>query len=287
MDVQHAIVTQWEQAQAEVQRAEALATEREAQAQAGFLAALGLSASAQPQDKRRAFALNFSAMERWGVGVNQPGDKFDVTQGIYPVIALGDVIADLSNGWSPQCLNRPVQGDEWGVLKLGAVSFGTFDPTENKAMPEGLKPMPSLEIKAGDWLISRANITRLVGACALVDKTPPHLLLCDKIFRAVWRSDSPALPAYLDAVLKLPHLRRQIEAALTGTSPTMKNISKPALLALRLPLPPLDIQKTLVEAIAQARTEATQLRQQAAQVRARARQRMERALLGAPSDENS
>lgn len=287
MDVQHAIVTQWEQAQAEVQRAEALATEREAQAQAGFLAALGLSASVQPQDKRRAFALNFSAMERWGVGVNQPGDKFDVTQGIYPVIALGDVIADLSNGWSPQCLNRPVQGDEWGVLKLGAVSFGTFDPTENKAMPEGLKPMPSLEIKVGDWLISRANITRLVGACALVDKTPPHLLLCDKIFRAVWRSDSPALPAYLDAVLKLPHLRRQIEAALTGTSPTMKNISKPALLALRLPLPPLGIQKFLVQAIAQARTEAAQLRQQAAQVREQARQRMERALLGAPSDENS
>lgn len=286
MDVQRAIVTQWEQAQAEVQRAEAQAAEREAQAQADFLAALGLSVPAQPQDKRRAFALNFSAMERWGVDVNQPGDKFDVAQGIYPVTALGDVIADLSNGWSPQCLNRPAQGNEWGVLKLGAVSFGRFDATENKAMPEGLKPMPSLEIKPGDWLISRANIARLVGACALVDKTPPHLLLCDKIFRAVWRSDSPALPAYLDAALKLPHLRHQIEGALTGTSPTMKNISKPALLALRLPLPPLDIQKALVEAIAQARTEAAQWRTRAAQVREQARLALERALLGA-SGENS
>lgn len=286
LDTQRAIVTQWEQAQAEVQRAEAQAAEREAQAQADFLAALGLSVPAQPQDKRRAFALNFSAMERWGVDVNQPGDKFDVAQGIYPVTALGDVIADLSNGWSPQCLNRPAQGNEWGVLKLGAVSFGRFDATENKAMPEGLKPMPSLEIKPGDWLISRANIARLVGACALVDKTPPHLLLCDKIFRAVWRSDSPALPAYLDAALKLPHLRHQIEGALTGTSPTMKNISKPALLALRLPLPPLDIQKALVEAIAQARTEAAQWRTRAAQVREQARLALERALLGA-SGENS
>lgn len=289
LDVQQAIVTQWEQAQAEARQAETQAAAKETQAQADFLAALGLAAPAQPQAqaRRRAFAVNWSAIERWGVNVNQPGSTLDVAQSRYPVVALGDVIADLANGWSPQCLSQPAQGDEWGVLKLGAVSFGAFDATENKALPPGLQPMPALEIKPGDWLISRANITRLVGACALVEKTPPRLLLCDKIFRAVWRKGSPALPAYLDSALKLPHLRRQIEAALTGTSPTMKNISKPALLALRLPLPPLAIQTSLVQAIAQARTEAAQLRQQAAQVRAQARRKLECALLGAPSDENS
>lgn len=284
LDIQQGIVTEWERAQTEARQAEAQATQREAQAQVDFLAALGLSAPAQPQARRRAFAVQWSVMERWGTDVNQRGDEFDVAQGIYPVTTLGDVIADLANGWSPQCLNRPAQRDEWGVLKLGAVSFGAFDATQNKALPEGLRPMPALEIKPGDWLISRANITRLVGACALVDETPARLLLCDKIFRAVWRSDVPALPAYLDAALKLPHLRLQIEGALTGTSPTMKNISKPALLALRLPLPPMDIQKSLVQAIAQARTEAAQLRQQAAQTRAHAQRKMERALLGAPAD---
>lgn len=280
MDVQRAIVTQWEQAQAEVQRAEAQAAEREAQAQADFLVALGLSVPAQPQEKRRAFALNFSAMERWGVEVNQPSDALDVAQGRYPVVRLDEVIADLANGWSPKCLDRPTQGDEWGVLKLGAVSFGHFNADENKALPAALQPVAALEIQPGDWLISRANVTRLVGACALVEKTPPRLLLCDKIFRAVWRSDAPALPAYLDAVLKLPHLRRQIEAALTGTSPTMKNISKPALLALRLPLPPLDTQKTLIDNITQARSEAARLREKAAQERKQAQQTLERALLG-------
>jgi type I restriction enzyme S subunit len=92
-----------------------------------------------------------------------------------------------------------------------------------------------------------------VGACALVKETPPRLMLCDKIFRAVWRPRSPVLPAYLDEVIKTPHLRQQIEASLTGTSPTMKNISKPALLALR---------------------------QQASQLREQARRQIEAALLG-------
>ena len=280
LPTQAAIVAHWQQQQDKARQAQAQAAQLETQAQADFLAALGLSAPVQPQAKRRALALNWSALERWGVEVNQPSDALDVAQGRYPVVRLGEVIADLANGWSPKCLDRPTQGDEWGVLKLGAVSFGHFNADENKALPAALQPVAALEIQPGDWLISRANITRLVGACALVEQTPPRLMLCDKIFRAVWRSDAPALLAYLDAVLKLPHLRRQIEAALTGTSPTMKNISKPALLALRLPLPPLDTQKTLIDNITQARSEAARLREKAAQERKQAQQTLERALLG-------
>jgi type I restriction enzyme S subunit len=131
------------------------------------------------------------------------------------------------------------------VLKVGAVSMGRFDPTENKALPATLSADPKLEIKPGDFLIGRANITRLVGASAYVRETPPKLLLCDKIFRVRWRADSPLDPGYLDEVLKLPHLRQVIEAAATGSSPTMKNISKPALLALPIPLPPIDMQRAL------------------------------------------
>ena len=91
---------------------------------------------------------------------------------------------------------------------------------------------------------------------------------------------SPVLPAYSDEVLKTQHLRQQIEASSTGTSPTMKNISKPALLALRLPLPPLDVQQTLVNAVSQARADAARLRQQAKQLRDQAKLQIEAALLG-------
>lgn len=56
---------------------------------------------------------------------------------------------------------------------------------------------------------------------------------------------------FLAAVMKLPTVREQIETRLTGTSPTMKNISKPALLDLRFPVPDLATQQALVDAMVQ------------------------------------
>ena len=276
---QQSIVDQWQALQSQAEQAALTATQQEEKGRQDFLLALGLQAPGTATT-RKCFALNWSSIGRWGIETNQPDTKLDVAAGHYPVATLADTILDLSNGWSPKCLDRPAQGNEWGVLKLGAVSYGAFNAKQNKGLPETLAPLPALEIKTGDWLISRANITRLVGACALVKETPPRLMLCDKIFRAVWRANSPVLPAYLDEVLKTPHLRQQIEASLTGTSPTMKNISKPALLALRLPLPPLDVQQTLVTAIGQARADAAALRQQARQLREQAKLQIEAALLG-------
>jgi type I restriction enzyme S subunit len=50
-------------------------------------------------------------------------------------IPLTRYIKEIENGWSPACESRPATGEEWGVLKLGAVSFGTFNENENKALP--------------------------------------------------------------------------------------------------------------------------------------------------------
>jgi len=75
----------------------------------------------------------------------------------------------------------------------------------------------------------------LVGACALVRKTRQKLMLSDKTFRFVFKEPRQALPEYMEQVLKSPPLREQIERGASGTSPTMKNISKEKVLALRLP----------------------------------------------------
>jgi type I restriction enzyme S subunit len=84
-------------------------------------------------------------------------------------------------------LTRPAKKDEWGVLKVGAVSFGWFDESQNKALPPELKPRELYEVKSGDLIISRANIARYVGACALVSDVRPNLMLCDKLFRVIWK----------------------------------------------------------------------------------------------------
>jgi restriction endonuclease S subunit len=161
-------------------------------------------------------------------------------------VPLNFYVRRIENGWSPSCENRPATGGEWGVLKVGSVSFGVYDPFENKALPTTLKPKPEYEVLSGDFLMSRANTKELVGACTLVDQTRSRLMLSDKIFRFVFTKESPSERRYLDHVLKSPALRLQIERAATGTSPTMKNISKEKVLNLLLPQHDVADQRRIV-----------------------------------------
>lgn len=247
------------------------ADKTEARAMAAFEAALGLEAPT-PLADRPVLTVPFKDLDRWSheaVLLRIVEGRTDLASP-YPTVRLSDVISDLENGWSPRCHDRRAEDNEWGVLKLGAVSFGVFDANENKALPSHLEPRPDLQVTEGQLLISRANITRLVGATAVVGETRWKLMLCDKIFRAVPREPSPVTMSFLAEVLRVSSVRRQIEANVTGTSPTMKNISKPALMNLTFPLPPEEERKAMVAAFSNARTAAANLRRKAEETRAKA-----------------
>ncbi len=267
---QQAIVAAYDAALKDAAAKELGAVAAEAQTMADFEAALGF-APATPLPDKPVFIASFKDLDRWShEGVLRRITGGAVGTSSWPTVRLGDVIADLENGWSPKCLDRPAEPGEWGVLKLGAVSFGVFNELENKALPTSLKPRPALEVKPGQVLVSRANISRLVGATALIGETRPQLLLCDKIFRMVWLKKSPVTPEFVTEILRIGDVRRQIETKLTGTSPTMKNISKPSLLSLTFPLPPIDDQRALIIALNSGRAEAARLRSEAATARASA-----------------
>lgn len=264
------------------------AAEAEVKAAEAFETALGFPPPT-PLPDRPVFVASFREIDRWShEGILRRIVEGETTHtSPWPMVTLGDVIADLENGWSPKCLSRPAEPDEWGVLKLGAVSFGTFNENENKALPKHLKPRKHLEVKSGQILISRANVTRLVGATAMITETRDKLMLCDKIFRVVPLDTAPIDPVFLTEVLRISDLRRQIESNLTGTSPTMKNISKPALLGLTFPLPPLPEQQKMVQALGDARTTATSLRTDAARIRAQAWTDFEAAVYAAEDAEDA
>ena len=264
LDEQRAIVVAHRAALARATDLEREADDAEAQAMEAFETALGFDPPA-PLPERPIFIASFRDLDRWShEGILRriaEGDTAHTSP--YPIVQLRDLIANLENGWSPKCHDRPAEPDEWGVLKLGAVSFGVFNPEENKALPRHLDPRPHLEVKPGELLISRANITRLVGAIALIGETRPKLMLCDKIFRVVSREPTPVDTAFLAEVLRISDVRRQVEANVTGTSPTMKNISKPALMGLSFPFPPKPEQIAMAKALADARAHATGLRERA------------------------
>lgn len=181
-------------------------------------------------------------------------------------ILLGNFVRSIFNGKSPATEGRPAAPDEWAVLKVGAVSFGFFDDRQNKALPISYIVPPSMEVRPGDFIMSRANTVELVGACALVRKTRSKLMLSDKTFRFEFHEPRKVLPEYLEQLLKSPPLREQIERGASGTSPTMKNISKEKVLALRIPpfalaeqrriVAELDALQAQVDALKRLQTEA-------------------------------
>ncbi len=162
--------------------------------------------------------------------------------------AVYDVDMALSQGTAeffPSAIDETWRELAHIVLKVGAVSSGRFMAHENKRLPSELTPRPELAVRPGDFLMGRANTAELTGACAIAIDPPPRLMLCDKIFRLHFKPGAEVDTRYLDYTLKSKPLRAQIEAGATGTSSSMKNISKEKVMRLRLPLPPLSEQQRI------------------------------------------
>lgn len=158
-------------------------------------------------------------------------------------VAFSSVLDRIDSGCSPVCLDRPANDDEWGVLKLGAVTWGKYKASENKALPANTLPDPELEVRPGDVLFVRKNTYELVGACALVTETRRKLMMSDLIFRFRFATDASLEPVYVQQLLMFPTKRRQMQRLAGGTAGSMPNISKGRLSSLAIELPPLDLQR--------------------------------------------
>jgi type I restriction enzyme S subunit len=154
----------------------------------------------------------------------------------------------IEQGWSPQCDTRQADPGEWGVLKVGCMNSGRYDESENKALPAELPPLPELEVKVGDVLMSRSNTVELVGCVGRVHQTQGRILVCDKLYRLVF-ADSQLDPEYAVLVLRSHSARLQIERDASGASASMKNISNEVVADLVLAFPPLVEQRAIVTSV--------------------------------------
>lgn len=162
----------------------------------------------------------------------------------WAVCCLGDLLTSIQAGWSPSCFDRPKEGNEYGVLKVSACSWGRFLAGENKALPEHTAVPRGIEVRTGDFLISRANTVELVARSVIVDECPPRLLLSDKTLRL---SPHPELSTRFLHLANLgPDGRRHYEAAASGTSASMRNVSQQVIRSLPIMLPPVAEQHRIV-----------------------------------------
>ena len=158
---------------------------------------------------------------------------------------LRNCFTTIEQGWSPQCENRPAEVGEWGVLKVGCVNQGHFNPLENKALPDGIEPMYQYAINRDDVLVSRANTRELVGSAALATQDYPNLLLCDKLYR-LRLDESQCSPVYAVMLLRSAVARSQMQVAATGASFSMVNIGQETIKNLAFALPTIEEQKAIV-----------------------------------------
>ena len=156
---------------------------------------------------------------------------------------LGD-IADLQGG-------RNLVADDLDlastnrVLKISAVTSGSFLPGESKPLPSEYRPPAEHFVKSGDLLISRANTEELVGATAYVPSVPDGMVLPDKIWKFIWKRDAD--PYFYHALFSSGPVKRQIRRLATGTGGSMKNVSKTKLLAMLIPDISMDTQSEFSE----------------------------------------
>jgi type I restriction enzyme S subunit len=158
-------------------------------------------------------------------------------------------LRSIEQGWSPSCLNRTADLDEWGVLKVGCVNGTEFNPEEHKALPVELSPIPELEVEPGDILMSRANTRELLGSAAVVEAVRPKLLLCDKLYR-LKVANQEVDRRFLVLVLGSANSRFQMEREATGASGSMQNIGQETVRNILLPIPPVQEQEAIVGSLA-------------------------------------
>ena len=154
---------------------------------------------------------------------------------------VGDLVTSFSSGRSIVGVEG-VEASKYRVLKISAVTKGSFAPTETKALPPGYEPPEQHLVRQGDLLISRANTRELVGATAMVREPVSNLALPDKLWRFNWREGEGSPSSYVWRAFSRPEFRKALSDIATGSGGSMKNISQSAVLGMRLAIPPRNIR---------------------------------------------
>ena len=188
----------------------------------------------------------------------------------WSVSKLASLIEKLESGVSVNGEDRTKSNDEIAVLKISSVTYGSFDPSQHKVIIEKDIFRARLTPRKGQILVSRSNTESLVGASVYVNANYPDLFLPDKLWQTVPFDNAPLVMRWLSYVLASTEMREIISGMATGTSGSMKNITKGEFLSLSVALPPVleqhEISKVLssvdckLQILASQKTQTQQLK---------------------------
>ncbi|MBD7914669.1 restriction endonuclease subunit S [Clostridium sp. Sa3CUN1] len=118
------------------------------------------------------------------------------------------------------------------VLNTGSISYDYFDKTQVKNLPIDYIPKIDHLVNKGDVLISRMNTSELVGATAYVWNVDEDTYIPDRLWKANFKDN--ANPIFIWQLLIQRGTKEKIKRIASGTSGSMKNISKQGLLGIEV-----------------------------------------------------
>lgn len=165
--------------------------------------------------------------------------------GVKPLSAF---ISSLDAGVSVNAGDRPAASAEIGVLKTSCVTNGVFDLSENKVVLDTDEQTRVTEcVLGGTIIISRMNTPALVGANAYVESGATNIFLPDRLWAAKPVPD--ANMRFVAYILGSDRGRGALSELAAGSSGSMKNIAKSAVLELFVSVPEPDEQKKIADCL--------------------------------------
>jgi len=216
--------------------------------------------------------------------ISEEEKPFDLPDG-WVWCRYGEVMLDVEAGKSPTCYNFPAKKNEWGVLKISAISWDSFREDENKKLKPNIEPFTDKEVKSGDFIMTRANTKELVAKSVIVNDVCSKLLLNDKTLRVHFSENINI--EYMNLFNNGEYAREHYISVATGASPSMKNISRDNIKSLLTPLPPLPEQKAIVAKVEKLLALCDQLESQITRNQSHAEQLMQAVLKEAFSQDTT
>jgi type I restriction enzyme S subunit len=154
----------------------------------------------------------------------------------WEVVRLKKLIKNLEGGVSVNASeSESAKEGEVGVLKTSSVYTYSFNKNENKKVFKTDLNRVRCPVKKGCIIISRMNAPGLVGASGYVSEECHNLYLPDRLWQTVFYSNISFDSYWLSLILNSIGFRDVITSLANGSSPSMKNISKPDFLNISIP----------------------------------------------------
>jgi type I restriction enzyme S subunit len=198
------------------------------------------------------------ASERWGVGfnfLNQSGA--DLSRGKYPAVELGSFLDLVQYGTSEKANTT---GEGVAVIRMNNVVHGELDLTHLKHLCMPKAEVEKLALKEGDILFNRTNSKELVGKCAAFH-AKGEFVFASYLIR-VRANPAKADADFLAYVINSSIGRQQIDA-LSRQIIGQANVNSKELRGLQIPVPPLTVQKQIMDRVSVGREEIAREREAA------------------------